>query len=57
MKTYDILVNSNDNLIMKSYYDRLIRLPIKCGTLDFNKTIDALRFRNEKIYIPSSTAE
>ena len=44
MKTYDILVNSNDNLIMKSYYDRLIRLPIKCNTLDFKKTFDTQKF-------------
>jgi hypothetical protein len=42
---------------MKSYYDRLIRLPIKCDTLDFNKTIDKEKLKNGKIYVPSPTAE
>jgi hypothetical protein len=30
------LINSNDNLTLKWYYDKLIRLPIKVGTLDFH---------------------
>jgi hypothetical protein len=36
VKTLSILSSSNDNLIMKWYYDKLIRLPAKIGTLEFN---------------------
>ena len=31
--TLKILMNSNDNLIMQWYYDKLIKLPIKLDTL------------------------
>ena len=30
-------VNSHDNLILNLYYDRLIKLPLRIGTLDFYK--------------------
>ena len=33
MTTVNILVNSNDNFILRWYYDKLIRLPIKVNTL------------------------
>jgi hypothetical protein len=39
-KTFNILTNSNDNLIMNWYYDKLIRLPIKINTLEFNEIVD-----------------
>ena len=34
--TLATLVNSSDNFIMQWYSDKLIRLPIKLGTLDFH---------------------
>jgi hypothetical protein len=56
VKTFDILVNSNDNFILKWYYYRLIRLPIKCDTLDFNRVIDEINYKKRKINVPSATA-
>lgn len=38
---YNILTESNDNLIMQWYSDKLIRLPIRIGTLDFHEITDA----------------
>ena len=35
-ESLNILVNSNDNFTLRWYYNKLIRLPIKIGTLDFN---------------------
>lgn len=40
MKTFGTLSEANDNFIMKWYYNRLIRLPIKFGTLDFGEIVD-----------------
>ena len=34
--TITTVVNSSDNFIMQWYRDKLIRLPIKLGTLDFH---------------------
>lgn len=34
---YNILSESNDNLILQWYGNRLIRLPIRIGTLDFHE--------------------
>lgn len=34
--TMNTLSSSNDNFIMKWYYNRLIRLPIKINTLSFH---------------------
>jgi predicted solute-binding protein len=30
-------VDSNDNFALHSYWDKLVRLPIKIGTLDFQE--------------------
>lgn len=38
--TINTLVNSNDNFTLKWYFDKLIRLPIKVGTLDFHEIVD-----------------
>jgi hypothetical protein len=35
-ETFNTLIESNDNLTLKWYYNQLIRLPIKLGTLDFD---------------------
>ena len=40
MTTANILVNSNDNFILRWYYDKLIRLPIKIDTLEFDGIVD-----------------
>lgn len=40
MTTFSILSNSNDNFILKWYYDKLIRLPIKIDTLDFHEIVE-----------------
>ena len=40
MKTVNTLTESNDNFILKWYYDKLIRLPIKIDTLEFTSIVD-----------------
>jgi hypothetical protein len=40
MKTFSTLSEANDNFIMKWYYNRLIRLPIKFGTMDFGEIVN-----------------
>ena len=40
LNTFGTLSEANDNFIMKWYFNRLIRLPIKFGTLDFGKIVD-----------------
>ena len=40
VKSLNILINSNDNFTLKWYFDKLIRLPIKVGTLGFNEIVD-----------------
>jgi hypothetical protein len=37
LKMLNIRINSHDNLILNLYYDQLIKLPIRIGTLDFFK--------------------
>lgn len=37
--TVGTLVNSNDNFTLKWYREKLIRLPIKVGTLDFHEIV------------------
>ena len=32
---YTILAEANDNFIMKEYYSKLVKLPIKINTLNF----------------------
>lgn len=36
-KYQGILIDSNDNFILYTYWNRLIRLPIKIDTLDFHE--------------------
>jgi len=36
VKIFNTLSLSNDNFILKWYYDKLIRLPIRIDTLDFH---------------------
>jgi hypothetical protein len=38
--TANILSNSNDNFILRWYSDKLIRLPIKINTLEFDAIVD-----------------
>ena len=49
----NILINSNDNLTLKWYYDKLIRLPIKVGTLDFHEIVDMPILKKYGVSIPS----
>jgi hypothetical protein len=56
MNTFGTLSEANDNFIMKWYFNRLIRLPIKFGTLDFGEIVDEKVYNKFKIQIPSSTA-
>ncbi len=56
MNTFGTLSEANDNFIMKWYYNQLIRLPIKFGTLDFGEIVDEKVYDRYKIQIPSSTA-
>ena len=40
MKTFSILSSSNDNFILRWYPEKLIRLPIKINTLEFDAIVD-----------------
>ena len=51
------LVNSSDNFIMQWYSDKLIRLPIKLGTLDFHEIVDQQIYKNYKVQILSQKAK
>jgi hypothetical protein len=35
-----IFMESNDNFVFHSYSDKLVKLPIKLGTLDFHYIVD-----------------
>lgn len=54
MKT---LSESNDNFIMKWYYNKLIRLPIKINTLTFHEIVDPDVLGVFKVRIPSEKAK
>ena len=56
MSTFATLSEANDNFIMKWYFNRLIRLPIKFGTLEFGEIVDEKTYKTFKIQIPSSKA-
>ncbi len=56
MNTFGTLSEANDNFIMKWYFNQLIRLPIKFGTLDFGEIVDEKVYKTFKIQIPSSKA-
>ena len=49
----NILVNSNDNFTLRWYYNKLIRLPIKIGTLDFDQIIDMDKLKQYGVNLPS----
>ena len=55
--TFSTLSNSNDNFCLKWYYDKLIRLPIKVDTLEFNKIVDEDKLKKYKVNILSEQAE
>ena len=57
MKTVKTLTDSNDNFILKWYYDKLIRLPIKIGTLEFKSITDKNVFKVYNINLPSYKAK
>jgi hypothetical protein len=57
LKTLSILVSSHDNLIIKWYYDKLIRLPIKIGTLAFSETVDLDILKKYKVNVLTEKAE
>jgi hypothetical protein len=56
LATLSTLSNSNDNLILKWYYNRLIRLPIKIDTLEFNEIVDLPILRDFKVNVLSEKA-
>lgn len=56
LKLLNIRINSHDNLILNLYYDKLIKLPLRIGTLDFYKIskdkpdlFDTIRQANEVV--------
>ena len=51
--TYGILANSNDNFIMKHYYSKLVKLPIKINTLDFKNVTDKDIYEKYNVLVPS----
>jgi hypothetical protein len=51
LKSLTSFTESNDNLIMDLYKDRVIKCPIKIGTLDFHKITQKDKERN--IFIPT----
>lgn len=53
MTTLSILSNSNDNFILKWYYDKLIRLPIKIDTLDFHEIVEGSILSKFKVNVLS----
>lgn len=55
--TFSTLSNSNDNFCLKWYYNKLIRLPIKVDTLEFNKIVDEDKLKKYKVNILSEQAE
>ena len=57
MSTLSILSNSNDNFILKWYYDKLIRLPIKIDTLAFNEIVEASILKTYKVNVLSEKAQ
>lgn len=48
------LTESNDNLILDWYYQFLIRLPIKIGTLEFNSILVDKYLQKYKMQVPSA---
>ena len=57
MTTVSILSNSNDNFILKWYYDKLIRLPIKINTLEFDAIVDKATLEKYNVSVLSEKAE
>lgn len=55
--TFSTLVNSNDNFVLQWYYDKLIKLPIKLGTLDFHMIVDKEIEKNHHIKVLSEKAK
>ena len=56
MTTFSVLSNSNDNFILKWYYNKLIKLPIKIGTLDFHEIVDLGYLKKYKVNILTEKA-
>ena len=52
-ESLNILVNSNDNFTLKWYYNKLIRLPIKIKTLEFDQIIDMPILKQYGVNLPS----
>lgn len=57
IKTMQTLTESNDNFILKWYYNKLIRLPIKIDTLAFLQIVDQKVRKNYNINLPSVKAK
>jgi hypothetical protein len=57
MTTVNVLSNSNDNFILKWYYNKLIKLPIKINTLDFHEIVDMRYLKDYNVNILSKKAD
>lgn len=47
------LLESSDNFTLRYYYDQVIRLPIKVGTLDFHLIVEQSILKRYGISLPS----
>jgi len=56
-KYFSILLESNDNFTLYTYWDRLVRLPIKIGTLDFHDIVDSNYRERYFVYLPSEKSK
>ena len=50
---YTILAEANDNFIMKEYYSKLVKLPIKINTLNFKDITNSKIEKMFNLMIPS----
>jgi len=49
MKLLDLRINSNDNFIYRIYRNYLIKLPLRIGTLEFDKITEAKPYLKDTI--------
>jgi hypothetical protein len=53
LRTVSIFTESNDNFVFHSYSDKLVKLPIKIGTLDFHYIMDKQMQLDYGVTLPS----
>ena len=50
-------LNASDNLTLKWFYNKVMKLPIKLGTLDFHKMVDPLKLQKYGVILPTEIAQ